>query len=930
MFHIVITADNSQWFQTETESTELMQKSDTDWDLPGEALASALARARQYSPFLRKALATHTDLAKRLEAGDFPAALAIEDRCDRASSADDVLRQWRDRHALVTAIGDLSGGWDFTQTVSWLSQFADKSVGRALDVAFEEQFPGEAPRGFAVIALGKLGSRELNYSSDIDIMLLFDPGRLPGAAGDTAEKSALRLSRRLLELLQDRTPSGYVFRVDLRLRPAPEATPIALAVDPAISHYETSAEPWERAAFIRARHLAGDTAVSDRFLTAIEPFVWRRALDFGAIREVRGVSLRIRDHYAQVVEFGPGYDLKRGRGGIREIEFYAQIHQLILGGRQPELRAPATLDALAALAAAGVIAEADRETLAGGYRLLRTIEHRVQMIDDRQTHQLPKNREALDNVARLHGLDDGGALLGLLDKPVAAISALYDDLEEDGGERLPSDGQLLEDRLAALGIAEAVDARRRIEGWRDGARVTTRSPAAREALEAILPQLVADIAAAPDPIGVFNRLDTLLAKLPSALNIFRLIEARPGLGGALVAILSHSPALADALARRAELFDTLIDASALEPPEPVDELEQLLRERGRADSYQQLLDAMRRLVGEERFALGVQLIEGTSDPLEVATGYARVAEAALRILADAAIAEFARDHGTVPGSDFAILGLGRLGGGALTHASDLDLVYLFSGDHAAESDGERPLGATRYYQRLAQRVTAALSAPTAAGALYEVDTRLRPSGNQGLLAVSIDSFEAYQRESAWTWEHMALARARPVYGPPDVQARLRAIIDAILRRPRDPARTMADAVSMRAEMAAHKPPAGSLDVKLAPGGLVDLEFCVHANQLIHGAGLSCDLSQAIAGQMAAGLLPEGTDAAHRLLTRMLVALRLIAPASVDVPQASRGLVAERCGAADWEALMTQYEAARRTVSDIWQTMTHGVGKGDET
>lgn len=897
---------------------------------PVEAYDSAIERARNHSPFLRKLIERHHDVIARLERGEVAAAYGSADSAEDDLEVGAALRRRRQRHALVAAITDLSGQADFAATVERLSNFADRAVETAITASFASQFPGEEPRGFTALALGKLGSRELNYSSDIDIMLLFDSAMLPVAERDDAQKAALKVGRQLVRLLQDRTPEGYVFRVDLRLRPSPEVTPIVLPVEAAISHYESSAEPWERAAFIRARHLAGDSDISRRFLSAIEPFVWRRSVDFGAIREVRGMTRRIRDHFAQVVDFGAGYDLKRGRGGIREIEFFAQIHQLIHGGRQRELRTPATLDALRALAEADIIAEEERALLAGSYRLFRTIEHRLQMVDDRQTHALPASGEALDNVARLHGLDGGQALLGLLERPVEKVAALYDQLEDEPADRLPTDPQLLEQALDEAGIVESADARRRIAGWRGGVHITTRSLAAREALEQILPELVADAAAAPDPIGVLNRLDTLLSRLPSALNIFRLIEARPGLGGMLVDILSHAPALAEALAHRAELFDTLIDATALEPPEPLAELEQLLRDRSRAGSYQELLNRMRQLVGEERFALGVQLVEQVSDPLVVAEGYARVAEAALHILADAAIAEFERDHGTVPGSDFAILGLGRLGGGALTHASDLDLVYLFSGDHAAESGGERPLGATQYYQRLAQRVTAALSVPTAAGALYEVDTRLRPSGNQGLLAVSIDSFETYQSHSAWTWEHMALARARPVFGPPDVRSRLRDIIAEILRRPRDEERTIRDAIRMRRDIAEHKPPAGMLDVKLASGGLVDLEFCVHLNQLLHGAGLVCDLSEAIAAQVEAGLLPPGMAEAHAVLTRMLVTMRLVAPASVEVPAASRPLVAQVCKTENWNALMDMYEAARETVSRQWDSMTRDANEGDST
>ncbi len=880
---------------------------------------AAIERASQFSPFLARVMHDRHSLVENLREGGFEAAWEAVCRPDsgNADRAAD-LRRRRKETALLAALEDLSGTADFETTVRRLSDFADFAVQEALDIAFENRCEGAAAdMGFVVLALGKHGSRELNYSSDVDLLFLMDPETLPNPGGSDPQKHGVRIGRDIVDTLQERTASGYAFRVDLRLRPSPEVTPIVLPINAAIAYYESSAEPWERAAYIRARVVAGDIGLGERFLAAIRPFVWRRALDFGTIGEIRSISHRIRDHYGDRQEFGPGFDLKRGRGGIREIEFFAQIHQLIHGGRDPALQAPATLDALAALAQAGHIGADDSEKLSDAYRLLRTIEHRLQMVEDQQTHRLPEREDALANVAQLHGLATSEDLLDLLRQPVEFVGGLYDDLLADRGRRLSRGTAALEDALEQSGFGEPVDARRRIDSWREGKRPSTRSLAAREALETILPELVDNFGAAPDPIGAINRFDALLSKLPSALNFFRLLEARPGLVQLLTDILSHAPALADELARRAELFDSLIDATALDLPEPTDELAAILERRSRSSDYQQRLDRMRQLVGEERFALGTQLIEGASDPLDVASGYSRVAEASLNVLTDAAIAEFEIDHGRVPQSEFLILALGRLGGEALTHASDLDLVYIFTGDHAAESDGRRSLGATNYYQRLAQRVTAALSVPTAAGPLYEIDTRLRPSGAQGLIAVSLDSFARYHENSAWTWEYMALARARPVYGSETARAQLAEIVKATLMRERDCVKVKQDAKTMRADMAGHKPAAGPLDVKLVDGGLVDLEFCVHVTQLCERQGLDPHLPFAIDALVAAGLLPAEIRPAHDLLTRMLVTLRLVSPASTDVPGGSQSLVAKACGAENWEALLADYDAARQCVSETW-------------
>ena len=890
---------------------------------PSAAIRDALAQAREYSPFLRRVIEENPEIVSALPEGGAETALALVERLwnEPAVEASARLRRARRAVSLIAAIRDLAGVAGLTETTQLLSECADRAIDCAIAAAFGRHLPGEPVAGFCALALGKLGSRELNFSSDVDLILLFDPATLPSSSRSEPERVARRIGAEMTDLLQERTADGFAFRVDLRLRPSPEATAIALPVDAAISHYESNAEAWERAAFIRARCAGGDRALGERFLEAISPFVWRRALDFGAIREVRAISRRIRDHHSQGQAFGPGYDLKRGRGGIREIEFYVQIHQLIHGGREPELRVPATLDALAALGAAGRIDPAAATKLADAYRRLRTVEHRCQMIDDRQTHRLPRDREALDNVARLHGLEGGDALLDSLAGDVAFVARLYDELDEDTESRLPQDAGALEQRLRKAGFGGGDDARRRIEGWRDGRFPSTRSPAAREALEAVLPALVDEFGASPDPLAAINRFDMLLAKLPSAINIFRLLEARPGLGRLLATILSHAPVLADELARRADLLDGLIDASALDPPEPVGELAGELRRRSRSDDYQLVLDRMRQLVGEERFALGVQLIEGVTDPLDVAGGYSRVAEAALTVLVDAAVAEFEKAHGRVPGAELVILALGRLGGEALTHASDLDLVYLFTGGHSVESTGPRPLGATAYFQRLAQRVTAALSAPTAAGPLYDVDTRLRPSGSQGLLAVSLDSFAAYHRENAWTWEHMALARSRPVYGPKAARQQLAAAIDEVLRGERDRTGLVADVRAMRAEIAEHKPPAGPFDVKLVDGGLVDLEFCIHLVQLGEKVGLDPHLGAAISAQVEAGLLDPGFAEAHDLMTRMLVMLRLISPAGTDIAEASRPLVAKACRQPDWPALVAAYGKARHCVTEEWRRLS---------
>ncbi|SCW67330.1 glutamate-ammonia-ligase adenylyltransferase [Sphingobium faniae] len=883
--------------------------------------ADTQARIRAHSPFLARLLDRFPAVTDVLAGGDYDAAMEAARAV--AKGDDNIARSLRRRRgalALVTAAADLSGAWDLDRVTRTLSDFADEALEEALNAAFAERYPDAEPRGFVVLALGKHGSRELNYSSDIDPILLYNPDTLPHGEREDVADAAVRIGRRMSELLTARDGDGYVFRVDLRLRPSPEATPIALPIEAAIGYYESTALGWEQAAFIRARPAAGDLALGDYFMRAIRPFVWRRSLDFGAIDAITDISRRIRDHYAQGQAFGRGYDLKRGRGGIREVEFFAQVHQLIHGGRNPALRSGNTREALAALAQEGVFEPDVSARLDQAYVLFRTIEHRLQMVEDRQTHELPKQAEALDNVARLHGLEDGAALLDLLRPDVEWVGRNYDRLtpeQEDAG--LSHDEDRLKAQLGEMGFADVETPFARITRWRNGTVRALRSAPARDALEELLPGLMRALGQAPDPDRALNRLDDMIGRLPSAINFFKLLAARPALVDLLAQILSHAPTLADALGRRAELLDGLIDATAFDPPPSVDVLAQQFAHLEAGEDYQTLLDRVRQRVNDRRFALGVQIVRG-SDPLEVGRGYARVAEAAIQALGAATVAEFEAQHGRVPGGELVILALGRMGGGVLTHASDLDLVYLFTGDFMAESDGPKPLGATQYFNRLGQRITNALSVATAVGPLYEVDTRLRPSGAQGLLAVSLDSFARYQREEAWDWEHLALTRARPVFGSPQGRAALDAILSETLERPRDFDDLARHAVKMRADIAKHKPPASDLDVKLVPGGLVDLEFLIHISQFRYGMAFDPNLGQALAELVEAGHLPRDLIDAHDLITRYLVVSRLVSPKSTEPREASRPLVARACGMESWDALLDSYAHARQSVRDAWDAL----------
>ncbi len=875
---------------------------------------SALDRARAHAPFLSRALEKREDLAAMLEQGRGEDALLAAKR-SRAGDVAAALRSERLGLALVLAAGDLAGAFDLGKVMRELSTFADRALHAAIAAAIVRRVEDARNEGMLGLALGKHGAGELNYSSDIDPILLFDPETLPRRERDEPGEAAQRYAREVVRLLSEVTSDGYVFRVDLRLRPQSEVSPLALPLNAATAHYESSALAWERAAFIRARACAGDIAAGEAFLDHIRPFVWRRSLDFGAIDEIRRLTHRIREQQSGPQQPGPGYNLKLGRGGIREIEFFAQTHQLIHGGRDPSLRVRGTRAALDALAASGRIAEEDALVLGESYDSLRTIEHRLQMVQDQQTHSLPSG-EALDNVARLHGLDDGAALVALLDDVTAPVGERFDALLDEDRVSVPGHAlHVAGTDNAVAPVPQGIVAR--VAGWSDGRYPPLRSPAALAAFDAIRPDLLQSVAASADPERTLARWETLLGRLPSAINLFRLLEARPGLFDLLAKCLTLAPPLADELSRRPDLLDALIDRTALDLPGDVAALAEAMAQRERGDDYEDRLDRIRIVTGEARFGLGVQLIEGARDPIAVAEALSRTAEAALQVAVAAAEDEFAAKHGRIASSELVIVGLGRLGGGLLTHASDLDIIYLFTGSHDAESDGERPLGATLYFNRLAQRVTAALSVPTAQGALYEVDTRLRPQGAQGPLAVGVESFDRYQREDAWTWEHMALERARVLVGSEKARNQVQSVVTSILEMARDAEQLRKDILKMRGEMALHKQARGPLDAKLLRGGLVDIEFLVHFLQLKHRSALTPRLGDAIAALATEGLLPETIAPAHDLMTRLLVGTRLLAPDLSRPNDAAAAILARQSGCEDYDCLTDRFAQARRDVAAAW-------------
>ena len=867
-----------------------------------------------------------------------------------------ALRQAKRIVALATALADIGGVWTLDQVTEALSDLAEVALRasvawllRAAHDAGELRLPDPddpaRASGFAVLGMGKLGARELNYSSDVDLIVLYDPDQgVYTGDPDRMGTCFTRLARGLVSLMEERDADGYVFRTDLRLRPDPAATPPAVSIQAAISYYESMGQNWERAAMIKARPVAGDLAMGDGFLEAIRPFVWRRGLDFAAVADIHAMKRRIdahkggglggqRDPVARIV----GHNVKLGEGGIREIEFLAQTLQMVWGGRDPLLRDPTTLGALRLLARAGHVPRPAAAELATAYRFLRGVEHRLQMVNDRQVHALPERPAELARFAVFMGFADAAAFAETLLGHFGRVRARYAEVFEQVPD-LPEAAELA-DRLDFSGVDEAppstASALRAlgygnierivgtVRGWQSGRVRAMRSERAREMMGRMLPGVLAALAHQPQPDVAFGRFDALIAQLPAGVQILSLFQRNPALLDRVAAVLGAAPMLADHLARHPAALDGLLAPE--EAPNPA----RLLRARLRdARLLEDAIGLIRGTVREEDFSIAVATMEGRLDADAAGLRRTALADAALAALLPRVLADFAARFGRVRGGGMAVVALGKAGGREMMVGSDLDLMLIY--DHpeeVTESRGARRLAASQWFIRAVHAFIAALTAPGADGPLYAVDMRLRPSGNKGPVAVSLGAFQRYHAEDAWTWERMALTRARVVAGPPALRARVQAAIAAALAQAGDPEGVRADAAAMRARLARELPPDGAWDVKHRPGGQMEVEFVAQALQLVHARARPELCSQttriALARLAGAGLLAEEDC---RLLVRadhlwrtVQGMLRITAGrnAPENLPEASARALLEATGAVDLAALRATIDVTARDVRAVF-------------
>ncbi len=848
----------------EAEILDKLSSASDDFPLAGkicELLKSDTASLRflasvfSLSPYLKDCALIQSDLLAQVLSVPFETGLTktIEETRiawrTHTSTSDlmKALRLAKRRISLTLGIADLGGWLHPAQITRALSEFADAALGAACDhlmaelhrsgkvKILDEGNPCDAS-GLIVLGMGKYGAFELNYSSDIDIILFFDLSCKIEVTGDDPTTVFVRFAKQLSRILQERTGDGYVFRVDLRLRPDPGSTPLAIPVETAFNYYEAYGQNWERAAFIKARAVAGDIQSGNNFLSELSPFIWRKYLDFAAIQDVHSIKRQIHAHKGHGEIAVKGHNVKLGRGGIREIEFFVQTQQLIAGGRREQLRKTGTIEGLNALSADGWISQQTADELTTAYWYLRSVEHRIQMVADEQSHTLPEDDAGLERIAFLMGAKSAEEFSEKITEVMRLVGSHYAALFEKSPELSGRGGNLVftgddddpgtVNTIAEMGFKQPSQIISTIKGWHYGRYNAVRTAPAREMLTELTPGLLEAFSETQNPDVDFFAFDRFLAGLPAGIQFFSILKSNDNLIRLITLILGSAPRLASIITRKPHIFDGLIDPSfTASIPEPEELIRRLDIALDRSGNYEAKLDQARIFAAEQRFLIGIRLINRTINARQAGIAFTRLAETMLKCMLKVVRDEFELRHGKIASGQMAILGMGRLGSADLTASSDLDLIFLYSHDEDAEaSDGKKPLYPQQYFVRLVQRLTTAMSAQTAEGVIYELDFRLRPSGNSGPLATHLQSFSKYQRDEAWVWESQSMVRARAITGDLEIMGQIESELRTIREAGRDKQKVTAEILDMRKTLDKEKPAKNCFDVKRAEGGLIDIEF----------------------------------------------------------------------------------------------------------
>ncbi|MBK1648978.1 bifunctional [glutamate--ammonia ligase]-adenylyl-L-tyrosine phosphorylase/[glutamate--ammonia-ligase] adenylyltransferase [Rhabdochromatium marinum] len=779
-----------------------------------------------------------------------------------------ALRQLRRTQMMRIIWRDLAGWADLDETLADLSALAEACVCHSLArlepwLQAELGEPHDAdgvPQRLLVLGMGKLGAGELNLSSDIDLIFAYpSKGEVQGGPRALSnEQFFTRLCQRLIKALDAQTPEGFVFRVDARLRPFGDAGPLAMHFDALEAYYHAHAREWERYAMIKARVIAGPPQAGAELMAMLRPFVYRRYLDFGAIDSLRHLK-RLIDQ--EVRRKGMADNIKLGPGGIREIEFIGQSFQLIRGGREPELQCRAILQVLQQLMHKGLLDAEVVAELTAAYRFLRRTENRLQAWADRQTHSLPTRDAELERLAHTLEFPDRASFLAQLrthrekvQQHFDAIFAEPDQAESGADQGLgelwnePPEPAEASATLSRAGFRDPEHAWQRLEQFRQSVQRKGLGQLALERLQCLMPRLLDQLTAsdvstansAEQALTLDVTLDRVLHVLEAVLGrtaYLSLLVERPDALRQLTQLCAMSPWFSERTARAPVLLDELLDARRLFAPlrrADLDaELDALLAPLG-ADDLEQRMERLRQFAQGNQLRVAAADITGAIELMVVSDYLTEIAEVAVARSLSLAWDGLQARHGVPAGRDrqhngFLVLGYGKLGGLELGYHSDLDLVFLYDGEDALEAtDGERPVTAAQFYIRLGQRLIHIMTTPTYSGVLYDIDMRLRPDGQKGMIARALDSFASYQRHEAWAWEHQALVRARPVAGDPRLAQRFAAVRREILCLERDPEQIRTKVREMRAKMRAtlDQSHAQQFDLKQGRGGIADIEFMV--------------------------------------------------------------------------------------------------------
>ena len=681
-------------------------------------------------------------------------------------------------------------------------------------------------------------------------------------------------------------------------------------------------------------------------LAEIAPFVWRKHLDFAALADVHDMKRQMQTYRGQSEIAVEGHNVKVGRGGIREIEFFAQTQQLIAGGRHPQLRVRPTLEALKVLASSNWITFAARDELTAAYEFLRRVEHRLQMVADEQTHSLPDNVEAVERFACFLGYDSRAAFARDLLGHLNVVQGHYEKLFEGdptGTEKLPAvdyragpDDPRLLDYLATLGFKKPLMVAETVRQWMTGDYRVFRTETTHSAFIEFVPALIDGLAHAEEPDAAVTAFDRFLQALQRGGRLISLLSQNRDLVALVALILGAAPRLGDMLARQPQIMDGLIDPRFFGAMPDQRELSaRLAATLADANSYEEFLDRLRLFGQESLFLIGTRILSGTVSAQQASVAFADVAEGIVHTVHGLVTDRFAAQHGRIRGQQTAIVAMGRLGSREMTASSDLDLILLYDFDpEQPDSDGQRPLHGAHYFARFTQRLISAFTTRTNYGVLYDVDMRLRPSGRAGPVASHIASFAEYQEREAWTWEHMALTRARVISAPPGFRAHIEKIIRDVLTRPRDTAGIANDVAEMRRAIALEKGEDDVWDLKYVAGGMVDIDFIAQYLQLVHAAALPdiLDVStrQVLDNAARLGVLPQASAeilrAAAHLYHDLTQILRLCVSEGFKPESAGEDLlrVMARAGdAPDFSSLQARVKETEAEVRRVFREIVEG-------